>query len=187
MRNDLAHATSSEPRGFPTTMANQNHTPGELPAGHVRLPVVLTGSMGLALAGGLHALGLLEILDRYLVGLVSDDADALTPAVSATALWIATASVAYGLALVILEVPGNWRRITLWISTMAVIAGWLPVAAIAHTHVAVAAPLVAAAWAGLCSIIYAARHHMGADEPVEPQPPASAEEPAATDSSDATD
>ena len=152
---------------IPNTMAEPTHNPDELPPGHVPIPVILTGSMGLALAGGMHVLGLLEPLDHAFASLVSPDADALAPAVSNPVLWIATAAVSYGLALVVLEIPGTWRRAVIWISTMVVIAAWLPVAAIAHKHAAVAAPLIAAAWAGLCTIIYAARHHMEADDPEE--------------------
>jgi len=168
-------------------MASQTHTPDDLPPGHVRLPVVLTGSMGLALAGGLHLLGLLENLDRQLAEFVVVDPGALAPALSTPVLWSATAALTYALALVLLEIPGNWRRMVVWISTMAVIAAWLPVAAIANAHAQVAAPLVAAAWAGLCSVIYAARHHMEADDPIEPPHPAPAEETPDSESPDATD
>lgn len=164
-------------------MAKQTHTPNELPPGHVRMPVVLTGSMGLALAGGLDLLGMLEVFNQHLAGLFTDDAEPLTPVVSTKVLWIATAIVAYGMALIVLEIPGNWRRLVIWISTMAVIVGWLPVAIIANAHAPVAAPLVAAAWAGLCTIIYAARHHMEADAPLT----APAVEAAEPESSDVTD
>jgi len=165
-------------------MAKQTHTPDELPPGHVRMPVVLTGSMGLALAAGLHGLGFLERANHHLAGLFADNVEAFIPVVSPTVLWTGTAAIAYGTALILLEIPGNWRRIVIWISTMAVIAGWLPVAAIAQAQAPVAAPLVAATWAGLCSIIYAARHHMEADDPPPPTPPAAApesEDPDATD------
>ena len=146
-------------------MADQTHNHDELPPGQVPLPMVLTGSMGLVLAAGLYAFGLLDSFDRALAGLVFADARELTRAVSNPVLWIATAVISYGIALVVLETPGTWRRTIIWISAMAVITAWLPVAAIAHQHVPVAAPLVAAAWAGLCTIIYTARHRMEADDP----------------------
>jgi len=174
-------------------MAKQSHSPDELPPGHVTLPVALTGSMGMALAAGLHVFGLLRAMDRHLAGMFVEDPEALAPAISPIALWISTAVVAYGLAFLVLEIPGNWRRIVIWISTMAVIAAWLPVAVIAHAHAAVAAPLVAAAWAGLCTIIYAARHHMEADDP-DASPPTPAiiesavmEETSESESEDAAD
>jgi hypothetical protein len=168
-------------------MAKQTHIRDDLPPGHVPLPVVLTGSMGLALAAGLQVLGLLENLDLHLAGFVSDDVESLSPAISDPVLWTATAAVAYALALVVLEIPGTWRRVVVWISTMLVIAAWLPVAAIGNAHVPVAAPLVAAAWAGLCTIIYAARHHMEADDLIESPCPAPQEETPESESPDATD
>ena len=133
------------------------------PPGHVPLPVLLTGGMGLALAGGIHFLGLLEPLDAALLSLVSPEDEQPPAAVSPAFLWIATAAITFGLAFVMLEVPGTWRRAVIWASTMVVVAAWLPVAAIAQQHAPVTAPLIAGAWAGLCSIIYAARHHMDAD------------------------
>ena len=150
---------------IPITMAEPTHQHDELPPGHVAIPVALTGSMGIALAGGLYLLGMLEAIDRTMAGFVATAAEDLAPAISSKPLWIATAAISYGLALVMLEIPGSWRRAVIWISTMAVILAWLPIAAIAHQHAPIAAPLIAAAWAGLCTIIYAARHHMEADVP----------------------
>lgn len=149
------------------TIANQIQTSDELPPGHVRLPVVLTGSMGMALAAGLQFFGFMDMLNRLLAGLFVDHPESLLPAVPPTILWASTTVTAYGLAFVILEIPRNWRRIVIWISTMVVIAAWVPVASIANTQAPVASPLIAAAWAGLCTIIYAARHRMEADDSAE--------------------
>jgi hypothetical protein len=146
------------------TMAHQNPPPGELPPGHVPMPVLLTGTMGLVLAAGLHLTGQLGTLDRAIAGLVSADAADLPPALPQWSLWLATATLAYGMALVVLEIPGNWRRAVILTSTLAVLSGWLPVTYLAGRHAAIAAPLVAAAWSGICSLVYATRHHMHADD-----------------------
>jgi len=150
------------------TMASHHPHSGDLPPGHVPMPVVLTGSMGLAVAAVLHLTGWLAALDHSLATAIGADPATLTPAIPPWSLWIATATIAYGLSLLILEIPGHWRRLVIWTSSLAVIAAWLPVAFIAHRHAPVAAPLVAAAWSGLCGIIYAARHHMRVDDSSAP-------------------
>jgi len=146
-------------------MSQPTPSRNDLPPGHVPLPVMLTGSMGLSLAGGLHFFGLLEILDRHLASLVAVEGELMTTAPSTGVLWSMTVAATYGVVFIILEIPATWRRLVIWISTLVVILGWLPVAAIAHTHAKVGAPLVSVAWAGLCAIIYAARHHMETDDP----------------------
>lgn len=151
-------------------MAHKTPHPDELPPGHVPMPVALTGSMGLALAAGLHLTGMLATLDRALEAWVAGGARDFDSAVPPWSVWLATAAIAYVIALVLLEIPGNWRRIVIWISTLAVIAAWLPVAAMAELHAPVAAPLIAALWSGICSLIYAARHHMEVDDAATPTP-----------------
>lgn len=157
-----AHATA--------IMAYETPHPDALPPGHVSMPVALTGSMGLALAAGLHLTGMLAALDRTLAGWFAGGARDFDSAVPPWSVWLATAAIAYGIALVLLEIPGNWRRVVIWISSVAVIAAWLPVAAIAQRHAPVAAPLIAALWSGICSLIYAARHHMQVDDDASPTP-----------------
>ncbi len=152
-------------------MASQSKPRQDLPEGHVPLPVMLTGGMGLTLAAGLQGFGLLENLDRSLAGMFVEPGAVLAqPPVTPGVLWLATAVLAFGIAWVILQIPGTWRRAVIWISTLVVIAGWVPVAAIAHASAPVAAPLVACGWAGLCAIIYASRHHMAMDEPCAIEP-----------------
>lgn len=167
----------------PTTMAKPTHTHPPLPHGHVPLPTVVIGGMGLGLTAVLQLAGLLAALDRYLASLVAADPRSLTATLSPFTLWAITACIAFGMVFVLLNIPGNWRRIVISMSTLAVIAGWLPVAAIANAHAPVAVPLVAAAWVSLCTIIYGAGHEMDADAPAKSIPPETPEpeDPDATD------
>jgi hypothetical protein len=154
------------------TMAHPNPPPGELPPGHVPMPVLLTGTMGFALAAGLHLTGQLGPLDLAIARVIAEDAAALPPAIPVWSVWLATATLAYGISLLLLEIPGNWRRVVIWTSVLVVFAAWLPVAYLAGRHAPIAAPLVATAWSGLCSLVYAARHHMHADDvPPSTAPP----------------
>ena len=121
--------------------------------------------MGIALAAGFEVLGLLRLIDHAAAAQVaSGDVSDLAPAVSPGFLWSATVVLAFAIACVILTVPQTWRRVVVWVSTMVAIAGWLPVAAIAHQHASIAAPLTATAWSGLGALIYAARHRMKVDD-----------------------
>jgi len=136
----------------------------ERPDGQVPLPVALTSAMGLALAAGLHFFGWLASLNGFMNGVFMDLGEA-KPAdfLPQPALWLATTVLTLALTWVILRVPATWRRVVLWISTLVVIAGWIPVGAIAATMAPVAAPLVSCGWAGLCAMVYAHHHHMEAD------------------------
>jgi len=169
-------------------MAKPTHTHAPLPHGHVPMPTVVIGAMGLALTGVLHLSGLLAALDRYLASLVAENPGALSPTLSPTTLWTITACIAFGMVFVLLNIPGNWRRIVIAISSLAVIAGWLPVAAIANAQAPVAVPLVAAAWVALCTIIYGAGHRMDSDVAAKTIPaktaPAEIPEPANPDAPD---
>lgn len=145
-------------------MFSHPQTSHELPPGHVATPVWLTGGMGLLLAAGFHFFGLLDLLNQSLSDLFAEqNLISSNPAIAPEALWLATAVMAFGLAWAILQMPGNWRRITIWIGTQGVILGWVPVAAMGKTSAPVAALWVACAWSGLCSIIYASRHLMPVD------------------------
>ncbi len=128
-------------------------------------------------------MGLLGPLDSMLAALVTLD-PAAAAAVPAWIVWLATAIFAYGLAIVLLEIPGTWRRMIIWLSTLAVVMGWLPVAAISGSHAEVAAPAVAVLWSGICAIIYAARHRMAADDDQAPEPAAPDGDPPTQQSSD---
>jgi hypothetical protein len=166
-------------------MASKTKPQHDLPPGHVPLPVMLTGGMGMVLAGGMHFFGMLRHLDRSLAGVFMDPViDVEQAVVSIPLLWLATALLTFGIAWVILRIPGNWRRVVIWISTLAVIVGWVPVAAIANASAPVGAPLVACGWAGLCAIIYASRHHMETDGPTIVESPSTPHEEVSQDGTD---
>jgi hypothetical protein len=79
-------------------------------------------------------------------------------------VWVVAAAGSFGLSLSILLVPGNWRRLILWVSALVVMAGWAPVLVLASREPVVAIPLLATFWSGLCAFVYASRHHMAVDD-----------------------
>ena len=138
--------------------------------GHVLSTAAFIGSLALVLAAGLGALGLTDQADAALANLLGralqQDATAGFPKTLAPwALWLGTAGVAYGLALAMLGVPGTWRRLVLWFTTLVLVAAWAPVLGLAAHAPEIAAPLIAALWSGACALVYGHSHRMPCDEP----------------------
>ncbi|MFT3989856.1 MAG: hypothetical protein QM680_00460 [Luteolibacter sp.] len=146
----------------------------KLPPGHVVGPVFATGSLGVALAGGLFALGVISRLNDRVAGLLEQSGVHHFPReLPPWSVWLATAVIAYGLAAVILEVPCAWRRAILWVTTVLLVLGWAPVLGLAAHQPEISMPLVAALWSGLCALVYAKNHRMPVDD--EPATPVEAD------------
>ena len=139
------------------------HSPG-----HVLVTAACIGSLALVLAAGLRALGLTEQANAAISSLMCqtlqpDGPPAFAKALSPWQLWLATASIAYGLALAMLGVAGTWRRVVLLITTLVLVATWAPVLALAAHAPEVATPFIAALWAGACALVYTHSHRMPCD------------------------
>jgi len=142
-----------------------SHPSTPRPPGHVIIPVLATGSLGLIVAFGLDALRMLDRLDRQFDGWMrASGVDGLENRLPGWVIWSATAIIAYGLALVILEVPGLWRRMILWITTLLMVLAWAPVLALSAHEPSIAGPLIASIWSGVCALVYAQKHRMAVDQ-----------------------
>jgi hypothetical protein len=122
--------------------------------------------LALGLAFGMEALGVLAGLDRALSSLLEPlagdgELSRVPPGVS----WPLLGMVCLGMAFAMVESPGTWRRLVLWISSGVVIAATVPLAALAARWLAPGAPLVAWLWSGVCSLVYAHYNEPGAGEP----------------------
>lgn len=134
------------------------------PVGHVPLPAAAIGLLSVLLVAGLGLLGILDQVDLTISNIVSQGKWMAFPkALPAWALWLATVLFAFGLSFTILNVPGTWRRVMLWITAVLVVAGWAPVLGLAAYAPEVAAPLIATLWSGLCALVYAGNHRMPCD------------------------
>jgi hypothetical protein len=138
------------------------------PQGNVLVTAVLIGSLAVLLAGGLTWLGLIARADALIATRLRESLQAtgFPKSLPGWSLWLGTAVVAYGLALAMLTVPGTWRRVVLWVSLLMLIAGWAPVLALASHAANIAAPFIAAVWAGACALVYASSRQL----PCEQQP-----------------
>lgn len=138
------------------------------PLGHVAGPVAAIGSLSILLVAGLSALGLLYPVDRMIAGWVGQGGKVVFPkSLPDGLLWLAAVIFAFGLAFAILNVPATWRRVVLWLTTLALIAGWAPVLGLAAHAPQISGPFIAALWSGVCALVYAGNHRMPCDDTPE--------------------
>ena len=133
------------------------------PPGHVRLPAAAIGSLSIVLAIGLQSLGILSRLNGGIARNLSDGHD-LPKSLPAWSVWLVAMFFAFGIPFAILSVPGTWRRVVLWVTALVLIGGWAPVLALAAREPEIGAVIVAAAWSGVCALVYANRHRMACDD-----------------------
>lgn len=134
------------------------------PTNHGVLPALAIGGLSVVLVAGLEAFGILTRVNLLLGRLLSRDGSGNFPkALPQWAIWLAAAAFAIGLAFAILHVPGTWRRVMLWITTVVVIAAWGPVLVLAAHAPDIAGPWIAAIWSGVCALVYAGNHRMACD------------------------
>ena len=134
---------------------------------HVGLAVATVAIMGLGLAVGLKWLGLAARIDGLLLeafspGTMKQPERALEPVF----LWTATVFLAFALPAVILNVPGQWRRLVVWAGTIGLTVAWGPVLVLAARTPDIGVALVAVLWSGFCAMFYTLNHTLPVDEPV---------------------
>lgn len=121
----------------------------------------LIAGMAVVLAAVLLEVGLLDGLDggvrRWFGGLAGADGLAELPR---WPVWLVLAPGLFGLAWAIIESPGCWRRLVLWVSSGAVVVAATPVAAIAGGWLGPGAPAVGWLWSGAWAIAYGMRHEV---------------------------
>jgi len=136
--------------------------------GHVLATTAFIGSLALVLAVGLAALGLTDMADAAAARLLSraiqpEGAAGFAKTLPIWAPWLATALLSYALAFAMLGVPGTWRRLVLWFTTLGLVAAWAPVLGLAAHAPQIAAPLLATLWSGACTLVYTHSHRMPCD------------------------
>lgn len=136
------------------------------PAGHVLVPAATIGALSMLLVVGLHALGLLARVNDAVFRWAAASMGGSFP--RSLPLWLVgsvTLALALGLSFSMLTVPGTWRRIVLWVTTLVLVSGWAPVLGLAAHAPDIAAPWIATAWSGICALVYASNHSMACDLP----------------------
>ncbi|MGJ8643090.1 MAG: hypothetical protein ACSHX9_06755 [Luteolibacter sp.] len=133
---------------------------------HIGLTIATVGVMALGLATGLKWLGLMSRIDGLLLTAFSPDAMKhpempLEPLF----LWGATAFLAFALPAVLLNIPGQWRRLVVWGATIALTISWGPVLVLAARMPEIGVALVAVLWSGICAMFYTLNHVLPVDVP----------------------
>lgn len=137
------------------------------PDGHQLVPAAAIGALSIVLVAGLSALGTLDHVNAGIADIVSrGGAEKFPKQLADWCVWLSTAIFAFGLAFAILGTPGSWRRLVLWVSGVVLVAAWAPVLSLASHAPDIAAPWIATFWSGVCSLVYAANHHMACDKNV---------------------
>lgn len=137
------------------------------PTGHALVAVATIGALSMILAGGLELLGFLARANDKIARWVSrDGAESFPNHLAVGLIWLAAAVFAIALASAILAIPGQSRRLILWLGSLVVVAAWAPVLSLAAYAPEIAAPWIATLWSGVCALVYAANHR----NPCEPTP-----------------
>lgn len=133
---------------------------------HIGLAVLAAGAMALALAAGLRFLGLIGKMDDTLTHVLSPKN--MAPPLNtldAFTLWGGTAMLAFLLPAVLLNIPGLWRRLVVWVLTFALTLAWGPVLLLAAHKPEIGVALVAVLWSGFCAMFYTTHHVLPVDKP----------------------
>lgn len=135
-----------------------------LPRGEVAGPVTAIGSLALLLSAGFGMMGVIDDLNASTAQWVASWGLAGTMRqVSPWIAWLCSAALGYGFAAALLMTPGLGRRLVIWVSGLVLLLCWVPVLALAAWDFPVFAPLVAALWSGVSSLVYTLRHRMPCD------------------------
>ena len=124
--------------------------------------------LAVGLAWGMNLLGVLAAFDESVWSMLArlGGSDGLVDFPQWMS-WPLLGLICFGLGFAMIESPGGWRRLVLWITCGGVIAAAFPVAALAARWLAPGGPMVAWLWTGVCGMIYAHRHDA---HPAEPAP-----------------
>jgi len=129
------------------------------------MAVVLIGAMSLALAAGLEWIGALARFNAIAARFASHGGTgSFSKELSGWLIWLAASLAAFGMAAAILQTPGMFRRVLLWLTAVVLVTAWAPVLGLAARQPAIAAPWIATVWAGVCAVFYASRHRMPCDD-----------------------
>ena len=140
-------------------------SPSPKPPAHPGAALLAIAGMSLVVAAVLEVRGFAAKSDGWVASWVSGSGlGGEFRALPGYASWVWTVPLVFGLAAAMLGSRRNWRRAVLWVSTLALTLGWVPVLALAGYRATVTMPLIALLWCGLWAMIYATRHQEPGDE-----------------------
>ena len=134
---------------------------------HIALAVFATGAMALGLAVGFEFIGLAGRMNGFFAKIFQPMGMPLSArSLDPVALWLGTAVLAFALPSVMLNVPGAWRRIVIWLGAFLLTVSWGPVLILASYLPEIGVGVVAVVWSGFCSMVYASNHLLPVDKTI---------------------
>lgn len=131
---------------------------------HVAFATFAIALMAVGLAAGLEFLGIIAILDRWIAAvMIKPGFSAPVQTLNPYLLWTITTLLALGLAAVMLNLSGNWRRLLIWALALILTLFWVPVLLLASNKPEIGVALVGLLWSGCCAMVYTMNHEMPAD------------------------
>lgn len=131
---------------------------------HAGFATIAITLMAIGLAAGLEFLGMIDLIDRWIAtAMVKPGFSAPVNALNPSILWSFTSLLALGLAAVMLNVSGNWRRLLIWVLSFVITLFWVPVLLLASYEPEIGLALVGLLWSGCCAMVYSMNHDMPAD------------------------
>ncbi len=131
---------------------------------HVFFAVMVSGLMALGLAGGLEFIGVMGVLNGWLMALMGGTGLAVPERVLGwEVVWMGAVLLSFLLAAVIMNVAGMWRRLLVWVVTVVLTIFWVPVLWLAAHKPEIGVAVVVVIWSGFCAMVYATNHVMPAD------------------------
>jgi FtsH-binding integral membrane protein len=135
----------------------------------VLLPAAAISSLSILLAAGLSVLPMMDRLNFTISQLATQGKQVIfSKNLPDWAIWLAAVFFSFGLTFAIFNVPGSWRRVVLWLTTLFLIATWAPVLSLAAREPEIAVPFIAALWSGVCALVYTSKHRMPCDSVSQP-------------------
>ncbi len=139
----------SRQSNIPKTQPHTDH--------HPLLPGAAIGALSLLLVAGLETLGTLNFINQFIAERLAPESD-LPHQLPLWGIWLASFGFAFGVSFAVVHAECGWKRAVLWITSLAVVAGWAPVLVLAAHAPDIAAVIIVTFWSGLCALVYAQRH-----------------------------
>jgi hypothetical protein len=131
---------------------------------HVGFATVAIALLGIGLAAGLDFIGMIERLDKWIAAvMVKPGFSAPVQSLNPYLIWGAAGALVLSLAAVMLNIPGSWRRLLIWVLALIITFFWVPVLLLASYKPEIGVAVVGLLWSGCCAMIYSMNHETPAD------------------------
>jgi len=138
----------------------------------VDAPCLLHGTVGVSIAIVMQILGLFKLGDNRLTAALLDPVfhGQAPEGVSLFVQVMVCAVLCYGIAFVVLDTAGVWRRVVMGVSVLVLVLAMVPSLAVWNMYFSPFLTVVGVFWAWFFSLMYANHHLMPCEVAHAPQP-----------------